>query len=186
MLVIGDAPGAEDALVGRLARFYAYGDLNAAGDRHPLYLIPHLPVDSREAEARAALAFVRERFAVPDLPVAGVDAGGGTALRLALDGGAGVGAVMVLAGGRFDPWPGEAPATLAARLAPLAADLPVDWTDFARETARTGGAQAVLQALRSTGVDLTERNAGGSLGLSQAADRIVLWAEEMPVPGGEK
>ena len=44
-----------------------------------------------------------------------------------------------------------------------------------------GNAGAIVDA----GADLETRTAGGGLSLSQAADRIVLWAEELPVPEGE-
>ena len=186
ILVLDGAPGGEDQLVARLVRFYEHGDLDGAGDRHPLYLVPHLPVADRPAEARAALEFVRSRFRQATVPVAGIDAGAGSALGLATDGQGGVAGLMILAGANLEPWPGAADADLAGHLEGLPPDLPLDWTDFSLETARAGQAAAILRALADDGTGRTTlRTAGGGLSLSQAADRIVLWAEQLPVPGGE-
>ncbi len=186
ILVLDNAPGGEDQLVGRLVRFYGHGDLDRAGDRHPLYLVPHLRAGARADEARAALEFVRSRFRQATVPVAGIDAGAGTALQLAADGRGGVAGLMILAGGNLEPWPGAADMDLRGHLAALPPGLPLDWTDFSLETARAGQAAAILRALTEGGtVPATLRTAGGGLSLSQAADRIVLWAEQLPVPGGE-
>ncbi|MBE0564903.1 MAG: hypothetical protein IH621_03030, partial [Krumholzibacteria bacterium] len=184
LLVIDHAPGGEDRLVERLARFYSHGDLTGAGDRRPLYLVPHLPATGRTDAARAALEFARALFGRDLLPVAGVDAGAGTALQLAT-GGDGVAGLMILAGARTEPWPLADEAFLAGQLADLPAGMPIDWTDFSRETALAGQGAALLRLLEQAGAQVTARRAGGGLGLSQAADRIVLWAEGLPVPGSE-
>ncbi|MFN2370324.1 MAG: hypothetical protein ABR506_04120, partial [Candidatus Krumholzibacteriia bacterium] len=185
VLVLDHAPGGEVRLADRLDRFYTHGDLDGAGPRRPLYLVPHLPAGADPAaEARAALDFALARWQRDAVPVAGVNAGAGPALVLAT-GGDGVAALMVLAGSGTVPWPLADEAFLAKRLAALPPGLPVDWTDFARETALAGQGAALRRLLDSAPVVLTARNAGGALGLSQAADRLVLWAEDLPVPGSE-
>ena len=126
------------------------------------------------------------RFRRTAIPVVGVDAGAGTALQLATDGQGGVAGLMILAGGNLAPWPGATDTTLAEHLSALPPGLPLDWTGFTLETARAGQAEAILRALSVGGTDPASlRTAGGGLSLSQAADRIVLWAEQLPVPGGE-
>jgi hypothetical protein len=184
VVVVTSARGDEEAFCRRLDRYYRHGDMNGAGDDRPVYIIPHLPTVRRPAEVRAAIDFARQRFAAESVWLAGADAGAGPALEAAAGGDGAIGRLAVFAGSRLEPWPMADADFLADRLAGLPAGLPVDWTDFTPVSAK-GQGPALLQVLQDRGQALTVRRASGEASLTQCADRTLLWAEGMPVPGGE-
>ncbi len=156
--------------------------------RHPVYLVPHLPAADGPPRPGRPWTSCAARFGADAVPVAGVNARRPVPpCSVATDGDGGVGALMVLAGGHTDALalgrrtrPGPAVWRSSPRICPSTGPISA-WRPPRR--ARHRQLLALLQGRRPPPV---VRTAAGALGLSQAADRIVLWAEELPVPGGGK
>lgn len=184
VVVVTGARGDEEAFCRRLDRYYRHGEMEGAGQDRPVYVVPHLPTLRGPQDVLAAVDFARQRFGAASVWLAGADAGAGPALEAAAAGDGRIGRLAVFAGSRLEPWPMAEAAFLAERLAGLPSDLPVDWTDFA-PVSEKGQGPILLQVLRERGQVLTVREASGEASLTQCADRTLLWAEGMPVPGGE-
>jgi hypothetical protein len=155
--------------------------------RSPIYLVPH-PVEQRgdiltrtTAEAEAALEWVRMFFAVPAVSLCGVDDLGGPSLVLAADSQPGLNGLLIMAGGRLNPWPQADDGFLAQRLDGFPGDVPFTWFDFIQESRAQGQGPQLLRVLQEMGHHpeaVTEIR--GGLSLTQVADRLVLWAESLP------
>ena len=143
--------------------------------------------DQAAAEAMACLDWAQAYFGAARAAVVGVDAAGGAALELAQSQPSRLRALLVFAGRDLDPWPQAQDSFMRARLSPAPAGLPVTWIDFVQETAVAGRGPAILATLRELGWSVAEvQQVRGGLSLSQAADRLVLWARALgESPGGQ-
>ncbi|MGD9547139.1 MAG: hypothetical protein AB7V45_06245 [Candidatus Krumholzibacteriia bacterium] len=186
VLVLQDAPGQEGRLIERIARNHEFGDLPAGpGSFRPVYVLLHLDPgantpDGQVAEAVACLDWALEYFGAPAAAVAGVDALGAAALELARSRAAQVSRVLVFAGTRLEPWPQADAAFIAGKLTP-APPTPVTWVGFPQEAELGGQGPLILGQLEATGWTIADnQEVRGGLSLSQAADRLVLWAVSGP------
>ena len=190
VLVLTDLRGFEDRYVDRFARFTEYEKPAMADPMGaPDYLVPGLiwpevrVGDAPLSEARAALEWVRQRYGVDRVEVAGVGFAAGVALQLAAAEPGMVSRLAVMVGKNLAPWPQANDTFVAARLDGLDRNLPVSWYDFDDETRIRSQAQQIRTALDRLGMTaVTDHKVTGGLNLTQAADRIVLWSLEDPAP----
>lgn len=197
VLVLTAARGREAQIVARIARNYDFSPPDStgtggAGGLRLVYIVPHLDpgaatLDQAAAEALACLDWALSYFGAPRAAVVGVDAEGGTALVLAASQPARLRALQVFAGQDLDPWPQAQNSFVRARLSPAPAGLPVTWIDFVQESAVAGRGPAILSAMRELGWSFAEvQQVRGGLSLSQAADRLVLWARVLGESPGDR
>jgi hypothetical protein len=179
------------AIAGRMGQIYEKGRQKPTLKTEdpvgfPIFLVPRLgPLDrgrpgDLKAEAAACLAWIRETFATPKVSLAGIDQGGGTTLQLATANPAAFKAMIVFAGADLEPWPQADLEFIRRQLADFPVDLPLTWADFSWETAAAGQGRLILDALREVGAAIVAvQEVRGGLNYTQAADRTVLWAENL-------
>lgn len=186
-----DAPGLERVLTERLERLYEYDSPAPpipAADREtfPVYLIPRIHPDlagSSDATALEILTqWARRYFRTDRTLLVGLDGGASPLLHLFSEKHVEADAVMILAGRRLSVWPQASVEDVASQLQPGAKQTPpVTWLDFFKETRQAGQGQLLLSALQICGYNLASVQAvAGGLSMTQAADRVALWAEGTP------
>ncbi len=191
ILVLEHGVGHEARLAARIGRNYEFGNRKPTlktgnDDRFPIYLVPELrpqtaglPADLL-AEAEACRRWALAYFQTPGVSLVGVDELGGTVLQMMERAPRELRGLLIFAGGGLNPWPLAQPDFLRRQLGPPPADLPLTWIDFVMETDDAGQAPAILQALQDLGYQVdASRKVRGSLSLTQVADRVVLWAEDL-------
>jgi len=160
----------------RIGRNYEYGDIRPRlktghDDLFPVYLVPELSSDPDlwASEAQACVEWARREFAVSQVAVVGTNALGRTALELLGRDKNSFTGLLIFAGRELDPdplWPYDGvPGT------------PITWLHFSGETA---AGRHALQQLKDHGMAIAkEETVPGGLTLTQAADRVVRWAENL-------
>ncbi|PID80854.1 hypothetical protein CSB20_05370 [bacterium DOLZORAL124_64_63] len=191
VVISADTPGIEVRMADRMQRFYRFGELPNAtvpAERQdfPVFVLTAAtagsPLASRTTNLEQLLDWTRRFFAADGVLVAGMNSGADSLLDLVSRGHLRAEGGLVLAGSRLAPWPGEQEAALRARFQAGADQAPpLRWLDFYQETELGGQARTLFSALRQGGYNLGDvEKIKGGLSLTQAADRVVLWAEEAP------
>ncbi len=199
IVVLGRGNGDEARLAARLAarigRNYEHGTQMPTlkpgnDDRFPVYLVPELSSDPTipqanlqadlQAEVDACRVWAMSYFQAPAVSLVGIDALGGVCLIMAVRAPREVRGLLIFAGRNLDPWPQAQPEFIRRQLSPAPAGLPVTWIDFSGETSKGGQSRSILQALKDLDYRIVaEQEVRGGLNLTQAADRLVLWAESL-------
>jgi len=191
VVISTDTPGIEVRMADRMQRFYRFGkqpgpDEPSAREAFPVYLLPPAEpgrdLAAKASELQGLLDWTARFFAAPEVLAAGMNGGADPLLELVSHGRLAVDGAMILAGARLEPWPGEDEAALRAHLRQEDAQAPpLWWLNFYQETELGGQAKLLLSVLRENGYNpLSVEEVKGGLSLTQAADRLVLWAEETP------
>ncbi len=191
IVVLSRGNGNEARLAARIGRNYEHGmqmpTLKPGNDdRFPVYLVPELgsdptmPQADLQAEVDACRVWAMSYFQAPAVSLVGIDALGGAGLIMAGRAPREVRGLLVFAGQNLDPWPQAQPEFIRRQLSPAPVGLPVTWIDFSGETSKGGQSRYILQALKDLDYRIVaEQEVPGGLNLTQAADRLVLWAESL-------
>ena len=191
VLVLTDGYGQEARLAERIGQNYEFGKqkptLRTGDDnRFPVYLVPEFGPGTADgggdliAEADACRRWALSYFAARTVALAGVDNLGTAAILLGTRVPVTLSGVLVFAGENLDPWPQAGSDFIRAKLGTAPGDLPFTWVDFRMETSYAGQARDVLAAMKDLGFRIAgEQEVRGGLNLTQIADRVVLWAEDL-------
>ncbi len=189
IVVFSPGGGHEASLAARIGRNYEHGQQmptlkSGLDDKFPVYLVPELPAAGGvntadfQAEADACLNWAMTYFQTPKISVVGIDARGSSALLYARQAADRMNGILVFAGQNLNPWPQAQPEYIRGQLGSPTDLVPITWVDFPSETSKNGQAIDILQALKQLKYQIgDEQTVRGSLNLTQAADRLVIWAE---------
>ncbi len=181
LVVIVRAFGQEDRFAQMAQAVLAERGPGLGLDPHGMVVVvPHVSAtDGATIEAGIAQAadWVTHTFPGRPLLVAGVDDLAAPTLRASLAGTFTASGVLLMVGEDFMPWPGADAGRLRTEIGPGSLRTPYAWIRFPADACPGDQCQAVIAAMKAAGFGTSAvQDVPGSLSLSQAWGRAMLWA----------